>query len=167
MKILQKKICMIGDFGVGKTSLVARFVKNAFSDKYLTTVGVKMDTKLIEVNPEVKAKLILWDIAGDCVLNPKTKSYLRGTSGFIFVVDGTRINTLDNVYNLKEEVDALLGEIPFVILVNKHDLIEQWEIPNTIFKELKARGWNILHSSAKTGENVEAAFMQLAQEMVK
>ena len=166
MKILQKKVCIIGDFGVGKTSLVARFVKNAFSDKYLTTVGVKMDTKLVEINPDTKAKLILWDIAGDSNLNPKTKSYLRGTSGFIFVVDGTRIDTLKSMFQLKEEIEKLLGTVPFVILANKHDLIDEWDIPETVFEELKARGWQMYYSSAKTGENVETAFMNLTQQMV-
>ncbi len=65
MKILQKKICLLGDFAVGKTSLVARFVNNQFSEKYLTTVGVKMDTKLIAVNDNLSVKLIIWDIAGE------------------------------------------------------------------------------------------------------
>jgi len=166
MKILQKKVCIIGDFGVGKTSLVSRFVKNAFSDKYLTTVGVKMDTKLIEINPELKAKLILWDIAGDSSLNPKTKSYLRGTAGLIFVVDGTRINTLKSMFQLKEEIEKLLGVIPFVILANKHDLMNEWDIPENVFEEIKARGWQIFYSSAKTGENVENAFMNLTQQIV-
>ena len=64
MAIIQKKICMIGDFSVGKTSLVGRFVRQSFSEKYLTTVGVKIDTKLVKLTENQDVKLILWDIAG-------------------------------------------------------------------------------------------------------
>ena len=156
----------MGDFAVGKTSLVARFVKNEFSDKYLTTVGVKMDTKIVDIDDETKAKLVLWDIAGDSSLNTKTKSYLRGTSGFIFVVDGTRISTLNSVLKLKEDIDLLLGSVPFVILINKHDLIDEWDISASIIDDIKTRGWQVFYSSAKTGENVELAFINLSKKMV-
>lgn len=157
----------MGDFSVGKTSLVARFVKNAFSDKYLTTVGVKMDTKVVEVSDQLTAKLVLWDIAGDSSLNPKTKSYLRGTSGFIFVVDGTRISTFNSMLQLKEDIDQLLGQVPFVVLLNKHDLVTEWDIAESSVEDLKAQGWQVFYSSAKTGENVETAFMNLTQKMVE
>lgn len=165
MKILQKKVCMIGDFGVGKTSLVARFVKSEFSDKYLTTVGVKMDTKLVEINAELKVKLVLWDIAGDNNLNAKTVSYLRGTSGFVFVADGTRKTTLESIFTLKTQAEQLLGEIPFVILLNKYDLIQQWDISKQEIQEMQQKDWLVFYSSAKTGENVEQAFLSLSQKM--
>jgi len=102
MKILQKKVCLLGDFGVGKTSLVRRVVKNEFSEKYLTTVGVKMDTKLITVNDELAVKLIIWDIAGEGCLKKVAQTYLRGAAGFLLVVDGTRSSTLDCAINMKK-----------------------------------------------------------------
>jgi small GTP-binding protein len=165
MKVLQKKVCILGDFGVGKTSLVGRFVKNEFSEKYLTTVGVKMDTKLIEVNANTAIKMVIWDIAGDSELTPKVKSYLRGTTGFIFVVDSTRHRTFASFLQLKKDADELLGEIPFVLLLNKHDLIENWDIPEEELIQLTLKGWTHFCSSAKTGENVEQAFYLLAQQM--
>jgi len=167
MKILQKKICLIGDFGVGKTSLVGRFVNNEFSDKYLTTVGVKMDTKLVEVEAELKVKLVLWDIAGDSSLTAKVKSYLRGTSGFVFVADGTRFITVESLFMLKAEIDVLLGAKPFVILINKYDLIEQWDVPQALIDEKITQNWPIFYSSAKTGENIETAFLTLCNKMVE
>ena len=166
MKIIQKKVCLLGDFGVGKTSLVARAVKNEFPDKYLTTVGVKMDTKSISISDKLDVKVILWDIAGDSCLNSKAMSYIRGSAGFIFVADGTRMNTLNSVVEIKAEADRLLGELPFVLLVNKHDLTEQWDISETALENLQNRGGQIFYTSAKTGENVELALSTLAHNLI-
>ena len=79
MNQIQAKVCMLGSFAVGKTSLVARYVTNVFSDKYLTTVGVKVDTKEISVD-ETQMKLVVWDIAGEAEISAKTRMYLRGAS---------------------------------------------------------------------------------------
>lgn len=166
MKVIQKKVCLLGDFGVGKTSLVARAVKNEFPDKYLTTVGVKMDTKSISISDKLDVKVILWDIAGDSCLNSKAMSYIRGSAGFIFVADGTRINTLNSVVEIKAEADRLLGELPFVLLVNKHDLTEQWDISETALENLQNRGGQTFYTSAKTGENVELALSTLALNLI-
>ncbi len=164
MAIIQKKVCMIGDFSVGKTSLVSRFVRQAFSDKYLTTVGVKIDTKLVKLSNEQEVKLILWDIAGNDALNTTTVSYLRGAAGFFLIVDGTRLPTWYSALNLHEAVTTQIGEKPFVILLNKVDLVEQWEIEQQLIDEKNQQGWKILSTSAKTGLNVEKAFVELATE---
>lgn len=166
MRVIQKKVCLLGDFGVGKTSLVARAVKNEFPEKYLTTVGVKMDTKSVSVSNELDVKVILWDIAGDSVLNSKASSYVRGSAGFIFVADGTRMNTLTSVLQIKMEANRLLGELPCVLLINKHDLIDQWDVCEATLKDIQAHGWQIFYTSAKTGENVELALTTLAQNLV-
>ncbi|OAD21521.1 small GTP-binding protein, partial [Candidatus Thiomargarita nelsonii] len=112
--MLQKKICMIGDFCVGKTSLVSRFVRETFSEKYLTTVGVKIDSKLVKLVDGREIKLILWDIAGNNTLTTATISYLRGAAGFLLVVDGTRRPTWESALNLHELVVKELGEKPFI-----------------------------------------------------
>ena len=164
--MIQKKVCILGEFGVGKTSLVARFVKNEFSDKYLTTVGVKMDTKVISMSLDLQVKLILWDIAGESQLNSKTTSYLRGSAGFVFVADGTRENTLTTVLNLKQEADNLLGDIPRILLINKYDLVQEWLVSEAEIEALRERGWHIFYSSAKTGENVEEALFSLVQKLI-
>ncbi|MDM8561191.1 Rab family GTPase [Candidatus Parabeggiatoa sp. HSG14] len=167
MAILQKKICMIGDFSVGKTSLVSRFVRQTFSDKYLTTVGVKIDTKLVKLSDELEVKLILWDIAGNDALTTAASSYLRGAAGFLLVVDGTRLPTWHSALNLKDAIAKQLGEKPFVMLLNKIDLTEQWELNEQILEEKTQQGWKLLSTSAKTGMNVEKAFLELAIQILK
>lgn len=167
MAIVQKKICMIGDFSVGKTSLVARFVRQTFSDKYMTTVGVKIDTKLVKLSDECEVKLILWDIAGNDKLTTASISYLRGAAGFLLVIDGTRRPTWDSALNLREAVTKQLGEKPFVMLLNKADLQEQWEIDEQLIDEKKQQGWKLLLTSAKTGLNVEEAFLELATTLLE
>lgn len=165
MKILQKKICLLGDFGVGKTSLVARFVNNEYSEKYLTTVGVKMDTKLITVNDDLSVKLIIWDIAGENSLKKISQTYLRGAAGFLLVIDGTRMNTLDSALDMKHGIGELLGEIPFVVLLNKYDLTTQWELTAAHIERLNAPQEQLFFTSAKSGEQVEAAFNALSQSL--
>ncbi len=162
MGILQKKICMIGDFSVGKTSLVAKFVRQTFSDKYLTTVGVKIDTKLLTLPNGNQMKFILWDIAGSESLTTTTASYLRGVAGFLLVVDGTRLPTWNSALNLREAVEKQLGNKPFVILLNKADLQDQWEMDEQVIEEKTKQGWKLLTTSAKSGMNVEEAFLELA-----
>lgn len=164
MAVLQKKICMIGDFSVGKTSLVSRFVKQTFSDKYLTTVGVKIDTKLVKLDEALNVKLILWDIAGNDALTTATASYLRGAAGYLLVVDGTRKPTWNSALKLQQAVAAQIGaDKPFMVLLNKADLHEQWELDDALLAPQTDAGWLILRSSAKTGEGVEEAFATLAR----
>lgn len=166
MATLQKKICMIGDFSVGKTSLVARFVRQTFSDKYMTTVGVKIDTKIVTLPSRQEVKIILWDIAGNDALTTTTASYLRGAAGFLLVVDGTRRPTWDSALGLRTAVTEQLGNKPFVMLLNKADLSTQWELNDQMIEEKKQQGWQILLTSAKTGMNVEEAFVDLAMQML-
>src|ERR687893_529053 len=113
--MIQKKICMLGAFAVGKTSLVSRFVKSIFSEKYLT-VGDR------------DVSLMLWDLAGEDDLLQVRMSYVRGSSGYFLVADGTRRNTLDTMMSLQQRVEESIGQVPFIVLLNKVDLREQWEV---------------------------------------
>jgi len=164
MSELAKKVCMLGDFGVGKTSLVARYVRNTFSDKYLTTVGVKVDSKLVEVAGNA-VKLVVWDIAGKSSLDGLNETYIKGASGAILVCDGTREATLRAAAYLQMQVRSLLGEIPAVMLVNKLDLVEKWEIGPKTLEELR-KTMPLFETSAKTGHGVEEAFAELARALV-
>ena len=128
--ILQKKICMLGGYSVGKTSLVKRFVDSVFSETYLTTVGVKIDKKTVDLG-ERAVNLILWDVAGEDDVSTVRMSYLRGCAGYVLVADGTRPSTLDVALSLRERVEAEHGRLPFVLLLNKSDLQEQWAIRGT------------------------------------
>ncbi len=163
MAIIQKKICMIGDFSVGKTSLVARYVNQTFSDKYLTTVGVKIDTKQVQLPDQREVKLILWDIAGADSLTTASATYLRGAAGYLIVVDGTRRPTFDSAIRLQQAVTQQIGNKPFLVLLNKADLESQWEINDALLKSCsQQQEWHFLKTSAKEGLNVENAFQQLA-----
>lgn len=163
--MLQKKICMLGAFSVGKTSLVRRFVESTFSDRYLTTVGVKIDKKPLEVNGRA-LDLILWDIAGEDEVSAIRVSYLRGSAGYLMVADGTRPVTLEVARSLQQRVEAALGPVPFVLLLNKHDLLDDWCVPDAEIAALRQSGWSVRLTSAKTGEGVEDAFAELAGRMI-
>lgn len=164
--MVQKKVCMLGSFSVGKTSLVRRFVESMFSDAYLTTVGVKIDKKTLQVDGN-DLTLMLWDIYGEDDFQKLRMSYLRGASGFLLVVDGTRRASLDKVLSIKEEADNALGPVHSVLALNKCDLIDQWEIEADKEKDLRARGWSIVRTSAKTGEGVEEVFAALSRAMLR
>ena len=162
--MIQKKICMLGAFAVGKTSLVARFVESIFSEKYLTTVGVKISRKALQVGNQ-EWHLILWDLAGEDEFLQLRPSYLRGSSGYLLVVDGTRRATLDTAVSMQQRAAAAVGNVPFVVLFNKSDLENEWEIGNDACEELSRRGWPWLKTSAKTGGSVEEAFRVLIAKM--
>jgi small GTP-binding protein len=159
--MIQKKVCMLGAFAVGKTSLVQRFVNSLFSEDYLTTVGVKIDKKVVAVGDD-ELTLILWDLAGEDEFQAVQTSYLRGAAGYLLVVDGTRQNTLDTAFLIQRRVEREVGEIPFVAVMNKCDLEDEWEIGETAINDLDARGWKTVRTSAKSGEGVEEVFRQLA-----
>lgn len=164
--MLQKKICMLGSFAVGKTSLVRRFVESIYSDVYQTTVGVKVDKKSISVNG-TDISLVLWDIYGEDDYQKMRWTYLRGASGYLLVADGTRIATFEKAFGLEQRVKEEVGAIPFVFLINKCDLQQDWELDSAMESQIGARNWSALRSSAKTGENVEEAFQMLAQKMLR
>jgi small GTP-binding protein len=164
--MLQKKICLLGAFGVGKTSLVRRYVDTIFSDAYLTTVGVKIDKKLLTVGTEQMA-LILWDIAGEDEVAAVRVSYLRGAAGYLLVVDGTRPETLETAASIQMRISAELGAVPFFVLLNKADLQEDWAIPAERIQVLEAAGWIFRRTSAKTGDGVEETFAELAARLAR
>ncbi len=164
MTMIQRKICMLGAFAVGKTSLVSQYVSRIFSEKYHTTVGVKIDKKVVEIDGK-EMTLILWDLHGEDEFQKIRASYLRGSSGYLLVVDGTRKRTLEVVENLQRMAQEILGDVPFVVVINKADLSSQWEIGKEAITSLEARGWEVIEGSAKTGEGVEAAFLTLAKQI--
>ena len=160
-----KKICMIGSFSVGKTSLVARFVHSIFSDQYLTTVGVKISKKEIAVKGQ-DVSLVLWDMEGKDEYSNINFSHLRGAMGLFLVADGLRRETLDEACALQRLVSALVGDIPRMLLLNKADLVEGWEITDDDITRLKLQGFEIMKTSAKTGQGVDAAFLALVEAML-
>lgn len=160
--MIQKKICMVGVYGTGKTCLVQQYVHSIFSAKYLTTVGVKIDKKQVKVGDE-DVNLLLWDLEGRDGIRDITTSYIRGAHGIIYVADGTRRETVDQLGDIQKLVTDSVGHIPSIIALNKVDLTEDWKLSEA--DELSAGGPGVhrLRTSAKTGEGVEAAFQWLAE----
>ncbi len=163
--MIQKKICMLGAFAVGKTCLVQRFVKSIFSEKYLTTVGVKIDKKVVTVGDH-ELTLILWDLAGEDEFQRLQVSYLRGSAGYLLVADGTRQGTLDSAFLIHRRVERDIGELPFALALNKSDLEDDWEVHDGSIVDLRKRGWPVLKTSAKSGEGVEETFQTLAGKIL-
>ena len=152
----KKKICMVGEFAVGKTSITQKFVNNVFSEKYLTTVGVKIDTTTID-----DVKLVIWDIAGRDSLSPINLNYLVGASGVIIVADGTRVETLESVPDLQKTVEERLGGVPCVIALNKKDSAA-WDVEDKQREQLKQCNLPLIETSAKEGESIEKLFKTLS-----
>jgi small GTP-binding protein len=164
--MIQKKVCMVGAFATGKTSLVARFVKSIYSESYQSTVGVKIDKKSLNL-AEQEVNLLLWDVQGEDDFQKLRLSYLRGLSGYLLVVDGTRRATLEKAFSLQEIIEETVGTAPFIVILNKSDLRDEWEIDSAAMEEISKRGWIVIQGSAKTGLGVEEAFLNLAKKMVE
>jgi len=162
---LQKKICMLGAFAVGKTSLVRRYVDSIFSDRYLTTVGVKIDKRMVTVGGS-EVSLILWDIAGEDDISQVRTSYVRGAAGYLLVADGTRPGTVDVAQAIQQRVEAEVGKLPCVVLLNKHDLHSLWSVSAEHIAALERAGWVVRLTSARSGEGVEEAFQALAERVI-
>lgn len=159
--MLQKKICMLGAFAVGKTSMVSRFVHSVFSEEYLSSIGVKVDKKRVDLGTE-QLSIILWDLQGQDDYQSVRTSYLRGAAGLIFVVDGTRPETHDVAEALREKVENAIGTLPCVLAVNKVDLTDIWQRPELIDWPAE----DVFDTSAKTGAGVEELFLHLALKTI-
>ena len=163
--MIQKKVCMVGVYGTGKTSLVQRFVHSLFSAKYHSTVGVKVDRKAVQVG-DTPVNLLLWDVEGSTADQEIPSSYLRGAHAMFFVADGTRRETFDQLFDLREHARNAAGDVPSIVALNKADLKEQWLLTPTDTSKLITNGFHVLTTSAKTGEGVEDAFRVIAMATV-
>ena len=156
--MIRKKILLLGDFSVGKTSLVKRYVDGAFDDKYLTTIGVKISKKIVEVDG-VECELLIWDVEGSTPSKKISLGYYRGASGAIFVTDITRRETLEN---LQEHKDIFLAENPgaqYVTAYNKADMLSEIARERIVVED------DVFLTSAKDDENVEELFIELVKKM--
>jgi hypothetical protein len=145
--MIQKKVCMVGVHGTGKTSLVQRFVSSVFSERYLSTVGVKIERKPLDLDG-TPVTIVLWDLAGRDGQEDITTSYLRGAHAILYVADGTRKETCDQ-----------LGELR---ALNKIDLTDRWALDGR-YEESLAGAWDLVRTSAKSGTGVEEAFQRLGR----
>jgi small GTP-binding protein len=167
---INKKVCMLGDYGVGKSSLVRRFIYERFEDKYLSTIGVKVSRKTVALYHENKAidlSIILWDLAGSEEFNQFRANYLRGASGIMLVCDLTRPATLQHLPSYLEDMNKVCPVADIILAANKADLVDEQriKIPDI---EAMVGGLNIPYylTSAKSSEGVEAIFKQLGHLMM-
>jgi small GTP-binding protein len=161
---VSRKVAMLGMWGVGKTSLVRQFVSSIYDEAYHSTIGVKVDKKVVESGNR-QVTLVLWDIAGAEDERAVPLHYLGGAAGYLLVMDGTRRESLEVALDLVASVERGIGDLPFIPVVNKSDL--DWELSDGEIESAFADcEFEPLHTSAKTGENVELAFTRLAARLV-
>ena len=170
MTVYSKKVCLLGDFAVGKTSLVRRFVYDLFDDKYISTIGVKVSRKTVAIpraDDVVELIMMLWDLAGGAEFDQVRTSYLRGAAGAVLVCDLTRAETLDHLQSYAENLRRVSPDACLVLTANKYDLVDQQQItPAQI--ETVAAGLQAPYylSSARTGEDVDTMFRHLGRLLV-
>ncbi len=169
---LIKKVCLLGDGAVGKTSLIRKYVYDDFDDKYLMTIGAKITKKSMlvkseENNEEIKLTMMVNDIVGQVEFERLHKQYYRGSKGGLFVCDLTRRDTLERVEWWLNSFRDVAGDVPVILLGNKLDLKEQHEITfEDMAKFAKKFNCPYFLTSAKTGENVERAFENMGKRVV-
>jgi len=162
---IKRKVCMLGTFAVGKTSLIRRYVRGVFDEKYLTTMGAKVDKKNVRV-ADVGVDLLLWDLNGEDRFQALSMEYARGAAGYLLVIDRTRPATLEAAHALQQKVLHAVGPLPFIVLVNKSDLPGHWDRQPGDLDALRAGGWVFVETSARTGTGVDEAFMSLASRLI-
>lgn len=161
--MIAKKVLLVGNFGVGKTSLIRRFVLNQFSEDYISTIGVRVSSKVVQYeNKEIK--LLIWDVAGTSGDEKIPKAYFLGASAAMYVFDLSRKETYLTIDNYLESIRNLSGLKEITIVGNKKDLLSKEELEtviNTVSVKID------LITSAKENENVESAFLELASKAIK
>ncbi len=172
MATITKKVCLLGDFAVGKTSLVRRYVYSIFEDRYLATIGVRVSRKVLHfanaaTGDETTLMLMLWDIAGSDVFSRMRASYLRGAGGAVLVCDLTRPETLPNLKESLAVLSDLKMDIPLVLAANKCDLIDQVQLSTAALEDF-ATPFSAPYylTSAKDNIAVDAAFIHLGRLML-
>ena len=171
---MKMKLCMVGDSGVGKTSLVRRYVMDFFDDKYVVTLGTKITKKRILVKDNalgtpIEVTLTLWDIMGQESFRELLKeSYFYGANGLLAVVDATDAGTLVSIRRWIDLAQGVAGRVPVHLVANKIDLKDKSSVsPDdmmNVARELNA-SWGF--TSAKTGEQVEQSFSTVATTIVQ
>ena len=156
---------MLGSFAVGKTSLIQRFVSSIFSEKYQTTIGVKIDQKIVKIG-STEVNLLIWDLHGEDDYQRIKPAYIVGASGCFIVIDGTRKATLDIGIELIETVKKNAPNSAILILINKSDLKNEWDINEDDIIGLSKIGYEVIETSAKTNEAVELAFNKITKLML-
>ncbi|MDH7508087.1 MAG: Rab family GTPase [Methanomassiliicoccales archaeon] len=160
-----RKICLLGDGGVGKTSLVRRFVYDFFSDEYITSFGTKVTKKVLDLG-EVELTLMIWDILGQKTHRTLHHAYYKGANGALLVCDLTREETIRNLVEWRDDFFRVVGSVPVLAIANKNDLENQ--VSDVTLAEIaNVLGQGFVKTSAKTGEGVQEAFIRLGKALME
>ena len=171
-KHVKAKVCLVGDIGVGKTSLIKRYVLDTFDDRYIATIGTKVTKKSVPCvwrGDEALMDLVIWDIMGEKGFRQLLKeSYFEGAHGILGVCDLTRRDTLSDLYGWIDLARANAGDVPFIFLGNKADLKAKVAVQEAELAAIaEAHGAYYFFTSAKTGHNVEESFAGLADQLAR
>ena len=168
-----KKICLLGDPAVGKTSLIRRYVFDMFDDKYITTIGTKVTKKTVMVPATtgqggVRITLLIWDILGQREYQRLHPVYYQGAEGALIVCDSTRKETIGSLSTWVTSFKNVVGPVPVVFLMNKSDLVDPEKFDRTEIEALcKQHNAPYLPTSAKSGLNVEKAFLTVSEALAR
>jgi len=164
-----KKICLLGDPAVGKTSLIQKFVFDKFEGKYLSTLGTNITQKDIHyIDKNIKLKLMIWDLMGQKDFQQLITTAYRGASGALIVCDSTKKETFKHLNWWMSSLFNIIGQIPIIFIVNKNDLKDQIIVtPQDISEQSILFNAPFVATSAKTGENVEKAFHMLSKLLIR
>jgi len=170
---LTKKICLLGDPSVGKTSLIRRFVLDEFDDSYITTIGTKVTKKEMVVpvpdrDIEVFLTLMIWDVAGQQEYKMFHKMYLKGVEGAFSVCDLTRKDTVNSMKKYVTVVKENAGDVPIIFLFNKSDLLDQIQVKvEDVQRTESLKHVPCYKTSAKSGEKVADGFLKMGEMLVE
>ena len=164
------KLILTGDYKVGKTSLIRRYIKNKFERDYISTLGVQISKKVVELSETTKLNFIIWDIGGQVQqMAPYRSKFYNGANAAFIVVDRTRSGSLSSVEKWFNDIKKSISRnIPMVIVGNKSDLVDEIVTSEEELKEVaKQFGFHYIVTSALTGENVNDAFLYIAYRVIE
>ena len=159
------KILLVGDSGVGKTTLLLKYVDNQFSDSHITTIGVEYKDKEIMVKDK-KVNLQIWDTSGQERYRSITKNFYRNANGIIFVFDVTKKESFDHLKDWLNDSSEQENDFKKLVVGNKTDLIEKRVINKEtmeFFAEKENKNIKSFETSAKDGTNVDKIFQEIAE----